>query len=256
MKKLIRIIPNLLIKDNYLVKGKQFENHKYVGDIFNAVKIFSEKKVHEIQILDISARKKNKCIDLNLIKKIRTEIFVPLAVGGGIKNIDEVSTIINEGVEKVIINSENFSNNKLLEQISKKFGSQSAVVSIDVKKIDQEYKIMSNNGEKMENYNLIDFIKDVQNKGAGEIILTFIENEGLKNGLNLELYKFVEDYVNVPLIANGGIGSINDITSFFDSTSFAAVACGALFVFFGNRNAVLINYPDKNLVEEIMLKYE
>jgi len=175
MKKLIRIIPNLLIKDNYLVKGKQFENHKYVGDIFNAVKIFSEKKVHEIQILDISARKKNRCIDLNLIKKIRTEIFVPLAVGGGIKNIDEVSTIINEGVEKVIINSENFSNNKLLEQISKKFGSQSAVVSIDVKKIDQEYKIMSNNGEKMENYNLIDFIKDVQNKGAGEIILTFIE---------------------------------------------------------------------------------
>ncbi len=256
MKKLIRIIPNLLIKDDYLVKGKQFENHKYIGDIFNAVKIFSEKKVHEIQILDISARKKNKCIDLSLIKKIRTEIFVPLAVGGGIKNIDEVSTIINEGVEKVIINSENFSNNNLIEQISKKFGSQSAVVSIDVKKIDEEYKIMSNNGEKMENYNLIDFIKDVQNKGAGEIILTSIENEGLKNGLNLELYKFVEDYVNVPLIANGGIGSINDITNFFDSSSFAAVACGALFVFFGNRNAVLINYPDKKSIEEIMLKYE
>ena len=103
---------------------------------------------------------------------------------------------------------------------------------------------------------LIDFIKDVQNKGAGEIILTSVENEGLKNGLNLELYKLVEDHVNVPLIANGGVGSLEDITNFFDSSSFAAVACGALFVFFGSRNAVLINYPEKKSIEEIMLKYE
>ena len=256
MKKLIRIIPSLLIKDDYLVKGKQFKDHKYVGDIFNAVKIFSEKKVHEIQILDISARKKLKCIDFNLIKKIRTEIFVPLAVGGGIKNIDQVSEIINEGVEKVIINSENFTSNNLVENIAKKFGSQSAVVSIDVKKIENKYKIMSNNGEKIENYDLLDYIKEVQDRGAGEIILTSIENEGLKKGLDLNLYRFVEEHVKVPLVANGGTGSINDITNFFDNTSFAAIACGALFVFFGNRNAVLINYPNKESIETIMSKYE
>ena len=256
MKKLIRIIPSLLIKDDYLVKGKQFKNHKYVGDIFNAVKIFSEKKVHEIQILDISARKKKRCIDVNLIKKIRSEIFVPLAVGGGIRSIDEVSSIINEGVEKVIINSENFSNKDLISKIAKKFGSQSAVVSIDVKKINNEYKILSNNGEKIENFNLIDFIHDVQNRGAGEIILTSIENEGLKNGLDLNLYKFVEDYVKIPLIANGGASSIDNIINFFDNSSFSAVACGSLFVFFGNRNAVLINYPDKKSIETLMSKYE
>lgn len=256
MKKLIRIIPSLLIKDDYLVKGKQFKDHKYVGDIFNAVKIFSEKKVHEIQILDVSARKKSKCIDFNLIKKIRTEIFVPLAVGGGIKDIDQVSAIINEGVEKVIINSENFSNNNLVQKIAKKFGSQSAVVSIDVKKIENEYKIMSNSGEKMENYDLIDYIREVQDRGAGEIILTSIEKEGLKKGLDLDLYRFIEEHVNVPLIANGGTSSINDIINFFDKTSFAAIACGALFVFFGNRNAVLINYPDQKSIEEIMSKYE
>ncbi len=256
MKKLVRIIPSLLIKDDYLVKGKQFKNHKYVGDIFNAVKIFSEKKVHEIQILDISARKNNRCIDLNLIKKIRSEIFVPLAVGGGIKTIDEASLIINEGVEKVIINSENFLNKNLISNIAKKFGSQSAVVSIDVKKIDNEYKIMSNNGEKVENLNLIDFINDVQDRGAGEIILTSIENEGLKKGLDIDLYNFVEDYVRIPLIANGGTSSVNDITDFFNNSSFSAVACGSLFVFFGNRNAVLINYPDKNQIESIMSKYE
>ena len=149
-----------------------------------------------------------------MIKKIRTEIFVPLAVGGGIKDIDQVSAIINEGVEKIIINSENFYNTNLLNKIAKKFGSQSAVVSIDVKKIENEYKIMSNNGGKIENYDLIDYIREVQDRGAGEIILTSIENEGLKKGLDLDLYRFVEEYVKVPLIANGGIISINDITNF------------------------------------------
>ena len=164
-------------------------------------------------------------------KKIRTEIFVPLAVGGRIKSLDDVNSIINEGVEKVILNSENFSNKDLIQKIAKKFGSQSVVVSIDVKKINNEYKILSNNGEKIENYNLIDFIQDVQDRGAGEIILTSIENEGLKKGLDLDLYSFVEDYVKVPLIANGGVGSVNDISNFFDNFSFSAVACGSLFVF-------------------------
>ena len=256
MKKLVRIIPNLLIKDDYLVKGIEFKDHKYVGDVFNAVKIFSEKKVHEIQLLDISARKKNQCIDLNLIKKIRTEIFVPLAVGGGISNLDQVSNLINEGVEKVIINSANFTNKNLLSDIANKFGSQSVVVSIDVKKVGNDYKIFSNNGEKLENIDLIDFIKYVQNNGAGEIILTSIDNEGLKNGLNQNLYTYVEDYIEVPLVAGGGAGSIADIKVFFDNCSFAAVSCGTLFVFFGNRNAVLINYPDQKSIENIMNKYE
>jgi len=256
MKKLIRIIPNLLIKDNYLVKGKQFKNHKYIGDIFNAVKIFSEKKVHEIQILDISSKKNNNCIDINLIKKIRSEIFVPLSVGGGIRNIEQVSSIINEGVEKIIINSENFYNNNLIEQISRKFGSQSVVVSIDVKKIEHEFKILSNNGTVIERTDLIKFINEIQDKGAGEIILTSIDNEGLKKGLNHELYKIVEDHVRIPLVANGGTGSLEDIINFFDNYSFSAIACGALFVFFGARDAVLINYPNQKIIENIMSKYE
>ena len=198
---------------------------------------------------------KNRCISLDLIKKIRSEIFVPLSVGGGIRNIDEVSEIINEGVEKVIINSENFNNKNLINQIAKKFGSQSTVVSIDVKKVEDEYKIFSNNGEKIESQNLIEFVNYIQEEGVGEIILTSIDNEG-KNGLDLNLYKLIEDHIRIPLVANGGIGSIKDIESFFDNSSFAAVACGALFVFFGKRNAVLINYPDQVSIEKIMSKYE
>ena len=188
-----------------------------------------------------------------MIKKIRSEIFVPLAVGGGIKNIEEVSSIINEGVEKVIINSENFSNTDLISQIAKKFGSQSAVVSIDVKKIQNEYKIFSNNGEKIENYNLIDFIKVVQDKGAGELFNFW--KWGFKKRFDIDLYHFVEDHVKIPLIASGGISSKWHY-KFFDISSFSAVACGSLFVFFGNRNAVLINYPDKESIESIMSKYE
>ena len=166
MKKLIRIIPSLLINDDYLVKGKNFNNHKYIGDIFNAFKIFSDKKAHEIQLLDISARKKKKCIDVNLIKKIRSEIFVPLSAGGGIENIDQISELINEGVEKIILNSVIFNNKNLITEASSKFGSQSVVVSLDVKKINNEYVVFSNNGTKTENINFFELLKKIQDKGA------------------------------------------------------------------------------------------
>ncbi len=256
MKKLIRIIPSLLIKDGYLVKGTKFENHVYVGDIYNAVKIFSEKKVHEIQILDISARDKSKCIDIELIKKIRKEIFVPLSVGGGFNSLDQVSKIINEGVEKVIINSINFENKNLIKDIANKFGSQSVIVSIDVKKINNNYKIFSNNGKIQRDNNLIEYLKYIQESGAGEIILTSIDREGTKLGLDLDLYKAVEKYINIPLIANGGASNIDNIINFFDKHSFSAVSCGKIFVFYGNRDAVLINYPDEVSIEKIMNKYE
>jgi len=256
MKKLIRIIPNLLIKDDYLVKGKNFSNHKYIGDIFNAVKIFSDKKVHEIQLIDISARKKKKCIDINLIKKIRSEIFVPLSVGGGINNIDQISQLINEGVEKIILNSTIFQNLSLITDTSNKFGSQSVVISIDVKKINNQYVIFSNNGNKTENINFFELLKKIQDKGAGEIIITSIDKEGTKSGFDLDLYSKVQDLVKIPLVANGGASNLEDILKLFDTTTIAAASCGTMFVFFGPRDAVLINYPDNNTIEKAMNRYE
>ena len=256
MKKLIRIIPSLLINDDYLVKGKNFNNHKYIGDIFNAVKIFSDKKVHEIQLLDISARKKKKCIDINLIKKIRSEIFVPLSVGGGIENLDQISELINEGVEKIILNSAIFNNTNLITETSNKFGSQSVVVSLDVKKINNEYVVFSNNGTKAENINFFKLLKKVQDKGVGEIMITSIDKEGTKSGFDLDLYLKVKDFVKVPLVANGGAFKLEDIVNLFDNTIATAVSCGTMFVFFGPRNAVLINYPEKNIIEKTMNRYE
>jgi cyclase len=256
MKKLIRIIPNLLISDNHLVKGKNFKNHKYIGDIFNAVKIFSEKKVHEIQLQDISSRNKRKSIDVNLIKKIRSEIFVPLSVGGGIDNIDQASELINEGVEKIILNTVLFENMELITELSNKFGSQSAVISIDVKKIDEKYFIFSENGTKFQDADFFDFLKKIQDKGAGEIMITSIDKEGMKSGFDLELFSKIHNFIKVPLIASGGAAKLNDIYEIFDKTTVTAVSCGTIFVFFGPREAVLINYPDIDQIEKVMSRYD
>ena len=254
--KLIRIIPSLLIKNNSLVKGEKFKSHKYIGDIFNAVKIFSEKGAHEIFLADIECRKINKIIDINLIKKIKSEIFVPLTVAGGINNLDQASKIIDEGVEKVCLNSTLQHGYKLVSEIACKFGSQSTVVSVDVKKYNDTYDVWFQNGTVKSNYILEEYLKILESEGAGEIILTSINNEGLRNGLDLNLYKKCENLVKIPLVANGGAGSLNDFEKIFDSTSITAVIGGSLFVYFGTRKAVLINYPDEKTLENIMKKYE
>ena len=145
--KLIRIIPLLLIKNNFLIKGENFKNHQYVGDIYNAVKIFSEKSSHELILLDTEATKNNRTFDIDIIKKIKKEIFVPLTVGGGINNLEQVTKLINEGVEKVTINSILSKKTEILSSVAKKIGSQSLVVSLDIRRIDNEYLIFFNNGK-------------------------------------------------------------------------------------------------------------
>jgi len=254
--KLIRIIPSLLIKNNFLVKGEQFQNHNYIGDIFNAVKIFSEKGAHEIVLLDIESRNLKKTIDLNLIKKIKNEIFIPLTVGGGIDNIDQVSCLINEGVEKVCLNSILKDDYKILSKISKKFGSQSAVASVDVKKNGDDYSVWFNNGKIKSNYYLKEYLKILENEGAGEIILTSIDNEGLRKGFDIKLYKNYENLLKIPIVAHGGAGQIDDFKKLFDHTNISAAIAGSSFVYYGARKAVLINYPNQQSLETLMMSYE
>ncbi len=254
--KLIRIMPSLLIKSGFLIKGEQFQNHKYVGDIYNAVKIFSAKGAHEIILLDIESRFFNKFIDLNLIKKIKNEIFVPLTVGGGIDNIDQVSALINEGVEKVCLNSVLKDDVKILSKISNKFGSQSVVASVDVKKDESGYSVWFNNGKTKSNYSIKEYLKILENEGAGEVILTAIDNEGLRNGFDINLYKQFDNLLNIPIIAQGGAGQISDFIKLFDETDICAAISGASFVYYGSRKAILINYPSKEKLEELMRSYE
>lgn len=254
--KLIRIIPTLLVSNNLLVKGEKFKDHSYVGDVYNAVKIFSEKKAHEIIITDISARKKNEMFDIELIKKIKNEIFIPLTIGGGINTLDQASRIIDQGVEKISLNSILYENTKIIEKIANKFGCQSVVASVDVRKIDNEYKIYFNNGEKISNLSLINYLKDLENLGAGEILLTSIDNEGKKIGFDLELYKMIENNVNLPIIAGGGAFNLASFEELFNNTEISSASAGATFVFYGPRKAVLINYPNSDTIDKIMNKYE
>ena len=254
--KLIRIIPILLVQNDVLVKGERFFNHNYIGDIYNAVKIFSEKGAHEIILLDISATAKNETFNIDIIKKIKNEIFVPLTIGGGIKSLDQATKIINEGVEKVCINTALTNNIKLISDIAQKFGSQSTVASIDVKKINEEYFVFFENGSLRSEFILEDYIKLLRDYGAGEIILTSINNEGSRSGFDLELYKRIDKLVNIPIIANGGAKNLADFEKLFSKTNISSASGGACFVYYGSRKAVLINYPNKFEINEIMERYE
>ncbi len=254
--KLIRIIPSLLIKDNFLVKGENFDNHNYVGDVYNAVKIFSEKQAHELILLDITARKKQETFNIDLIKKIKKEIFIPLTIGGGINHIDQVSKIIDEGVEKVCLNSSLANSLDLVTKIASKFGSQSVIASIDVKKIENEYLIFFENGSKKSNLNFKNFLKDLEKAGCGEIFLSSIDKVGTRSGFDLNLYKIAQNEINLPIIAHGGASGIDTFYELFDNTDISSASAGSTFVYFGKRKAVLINYPEKKQLELIMQKYE
>ena len=254
--KLIRIIPSLLIKDSFLVKGENFENHNYVGDIYNAVKIFSEKKAHELILLYISSRKKKTTFNINIIKKIKKEIFIPLTIGGGIDNLDQVSRIIDQGVEKVCLNSNLEQNLDLINLTANKFGSQSIIASIDVKRINNDYFIFYENGKKKSDKDLKKYIANLENAGCGEIILTSIDREGTRKGFDIELYKLIQNEVHLPIIAHGGASGIGSFNELFDNTDISSASAGSAFVYFGKRKAVLINYPEKKELDLIMTKYE
>lgn len=254
--KLIRIIPVLLANKNFLLKGENFDNHKYIGDVYNAVKIFSEKKAHELILLDIFASKENRTIELDLIKKIKREIFMPLTVGGGFKKAEEIDPFINEGVEKICLNSILKNELRIIEKIANKFGSQSVVVSVDVRKIQNQYKIFYKNGSEVSNEDLKSYLKKLENMGAGEIILTSIDNEGKREGYDLELYNIVENSVDIPIIANGGAKNTESFQNLFENTGLSSCAAGAACVFFGKRKAVLINYPSSSEIENLFYKYE
>lgn len=244
---LARIIPVLLLSDLGMVKTKKFTNPTYIGDPINAVRIFNEKAVDEIVILDINASRLNTEPNFDLIEEIATEAFMPLGYGGGITSIKQMERLFKIGVEKVVLNTSIHENKFLLHEAAKIFGSQSIVVSIDVKKdIYGRQHIYSRCGTKKEDTDLFSFISWVQDNGAGEIILNSIDRDGLMSGYDLKLISSVSNQLKVPLIALGGAGSINDFNEALRCGA-SSVAAGSIFVFHGPHRAVLISYisPDK-----------
>ncbi len=245
-----RIIPVLLIKDGGLVKSVQFKKYKYVGDPINAVKIFNEKEVDEIVILDISASKEKREPNMEMISDIASEAFMPLAYGGGITTIEQVKNILYQGVEKVVFNTSALFNEKLITECATTFGSSSTVVSIDVKKnIFGKYKVYANSGNKNTGLDVIGFAQKMQNIGAGELFLNSIDRDGTYKGYDLELIKMVSEKVDIPVIACGGASNEDDLVKAIKQGGASASAAGSLFVFQGTHKAVLINYPIWNEIQ-------
>ena len=248
--KRIRVIPGLLIQKGGLVKSIRFANHTYVGDPMNAVKIFNEKEVDEIVVLDISATQEKRGPDMDLVRNIASEAFMPLGYGGGITSLDQIKGLINVGVEKVILNTSAFKSPELIGEGAKYLGSQSIVVSMDVKKnLFGKYKVWIQNGSKSTDMDPVGYARRMADAGAGEILLSSIDQDGTFKGYDCNLIDQVCHSVDIPVVAIGGAASMDDFEKAVRSGA-SAVAAGSMFVFQGPHRAVLISYPNQSDLKE------
>ena len=239
----IRVIPILLIQGGGLVKSIKFKNHQYIGDPINAVKIFNDKEVDEIVVLDISATAEKRPSGRQQIKNLTGEAFMPLAYGGGITTLDQVKDLINMGVEKIILNHSAVTNPSLVNEIAGWAGSQSVVVSIDTKKDTWgKYHVYTQNGSKKTGLEPVAFAKQMENAGAGEILLQHIGKDGTFAGYALDIIQMVSRQISIPVVAAGGAGSIADFKQAIAAGA-SAVAAGSMFVLQRPHRAVLISYP-------------
>lgn len=248
-----RVIPSLLLQDGGFVKTIKFSKPSYLGDPRNIIRIFNEKEVDEIVILDIDATKEKRRPYFDLLKDIVSEAFMPIAYGGGIKTIEDIKNLYKIGIEKVVINSHAVNEPLFIKEASDKFGSQSIVISIDVKKnLFSNYKVLIESCRKKTNYSPVELALMMEEYGAGEIILNSIDRDGTMEGYDLELIKSVASSVSIPVIALGGAGKMEDLRDAINVGA-SAVSAGSIFVYQGIHKAVLINYPSQEELEEYLI---
>jgi cyclase len=241
-----RVIPCLLLKGNGLVKTVKFKDPVYIGDPINAVKIFNDKEVDELIFLDISLTPQHKGPNFKLIAEIATEGFMPFGYGGGVSSLTDMEKLFSLGVEKVVLNSSAFKTPGLISEGSKVYGNQSIVVSIDVKKsIFGQYKVYTNCGTYDTGQNPVEYAKRMEQLGAGELFINSIDRDGTMLGYDLKLIRQVAEAVNIPVVASGGAGKLNDFADAVNEGKASAVAAGSMFVFQGIHKAVLITYPSQ-----------
>ncbi len=247
-----RVIPVLLLRNKGLVKTVKFKNPKYVGDPLNAIKIFNEKEVDELIFLDIEASKKGVEPEYELIKDFASECFMPVCYGGGITNIEQIKKIFTLGIEKISINYFALKDDELIKKAVEIYGSQSIVVTIDIKKsLMGKYQIYDHTKKKNLKTPFLDYIKHIEELGAGEILINNVDLDGTQKGYDIDLLKQVVNYVKIPVIACGGAGELKDFQTAKKEANVSAVAAGSFFVFQGKHNAVLITYPKYQELEKL-----
>jgi cyclase len=246
-----RIIPCLQLINESLVKTVKFDKYGYIGDPVNTVRIFNEMEVDELAFVDIRASMEKRGPNFEVLHHIADECFMPLSFGGGINTVDTAKKIFSLGFEKVILNTASFQKPELITQIAKIYGSQAVVVAVDVKKnFLGKYEVYSLSGTVNQKKKPVDWVKEVEQLGAGEILLTSIEREGTWKGFDTDLIRQVAESVSLPVIAQGGAGSIADINKAVKLGKASAVALGSMVVYQAKDLGVLVNFPDRIKLEE------
>ena len=240
-----RVIPCLLLRNTGLVKTIKFKDPTYLGDPRNIVKIFNDKDADELALLDITASAEQRGPKFDLIQEIASECFMPMGYGGGITNVEQVKRLIGLGLEKVILNTAAAENPRLIEDAAAFAGSQSVVVSIDVKRVGlfSRYEVFTRGGRHGTKLDPVQWAATAEKAGAGEILLNSIDRDGTMKGYDLDLIKQVAHAVTVPVVACGGASSVADFVQAVRTGGASAVAAGSFFVFQGKHRAVLISFP-------------
>lgn len=242
-----RIIPCLLVHRGGLVKTQAFKDPKYVGDPINAVRIFNEKQADELMVLDIDATANTAAPDFELIAKLAAECRMPLCYGGGITTAEQVSNIIDMGVEKVAVSAAAIANPYLLTEMAAAVGQQSVVAVIDVRKrsgmFTKGYEVCTHNGNISHKLDPVTLARQLQDAGAGEIVINSVDRDGLMQGYDLDLAMQCKQVLKVPLTFLGGAGSLDHLGDLISKLGVVGAAAGSIFVFKGKYRAVLINYP-------------
>jgi cyclase len=243
-----------LVHKKGLVKTTNFKDSKYVGDPINAVKIYNEKEVDELMVLDIDATVEGRGPDLEMIKNLAIECRMPFCYGGGVTTVEQAIKIINLGAEKVALSTAAIKNPSLVKDIGKAIGIQSVVVVLDIKKksfLGGGYDIYIKNGKEKVSIKLKEFILDLNKIGVGEIVINSIDRDGAMQGYDLALVEMIRELTEVPITVLGGAGSLEDIKNMISTYKIIGAAAGSLFVFKGKYRAVLINYPNKDEKREL-----
>ncbi len=248
-----RIIPVLLLKSGGLAKGIRFREFKYVGDPMNAVRIFNEKNVDELFLLDVTATQEGRTPSTDMVQRIADESYMPFGVGGGLRTVAQMRDLLRAGAEKISINTAAVETPEVIREASENFGRQSVTVSIDVKRDWRgRAEVYTRSGTQKTGRDPVDWAQQAEQLGAGEILLTAIDRDGTGAGYDVPLIRAVADAVKIPVIACGGAGKYADFVEAIQQGCASAVAAGSFFVFHGSHRAVLINYPGEEMWEQAL----
>ena len=227
-----RVIPCLDVKNGRVVKGINFVNLTDAGDPTEQAKFYSENGADEICFLDITASNENRNTILDVVKKTAQQCFVPLTVGGGVRNLNDISNLLSAGADKVSINTAAVSNTKIIKECAENFGSQCTVIAIDAKKtISKSWEVFINGGRDSTGKDVLDYAREAEQLGAGEILLTSMDRDGTKKGYDLELTEKISSAVNIPVIASGGVGKLEHLYEGLKKGRASAVLAASIFHF-------------------------